>query len=181
MPLSWVFGIELQANGTLTLNVRVSGFAPSVPVEISGYVSQSNGAVATFYDVQNMPNAPGDAEMDVLNVQTASEAFHPDLPFTVITRAADVWISKLSKDGTFQPSDGPGTNATKAAWKSSQDAYQSTLITSKTASLLGQSSPSWQPSTPAPQVPPAASPEPPAPPQVPPGTPPVPPGTPPGG
>jgi hypothetical protein len=156
--LSWVFAIELKSDDTLSLHVRVSGFAPGIPVELSGYVTQSEGAVATFYDIQNMPATPGDADMDVINVQAASEKFRPDLPFTVITRAADVWISKLGKDTSFQASAEPGTGGIKAAWKSSQKAYQSTLITNKTASLLGQSSPSWQPAPETPAAPSGPSP-----------------------
>ena len=125
MPLSWVFAIELKTDDTITLHVRINGFAPSIPVEISGFVTQSNGAVATFYDIQNMPATAGDADMDVINVQAASGKFDPELPFTVITRAADVWISKLTKNESFSAS----TEGIQAAWNSSGDAYRSALVT----------------------------------------------------
>jgi hypothetical protein len=140
-PLSWVFAIELINDGTLSLHVRVSGFAPGIPVEISGYVTQSNGAVATFYDIQNMPAAAGDADMDVINVQAAEKGFDQNLEFTVITKAADVWISKLYKNKSFQPQE-----TQQAGWNSSpDDVYHSTLHAKTTASLLGQSTASWQP------------------------------------
>ena len=144
MPLSWVFAIELKTDDTIALHVRINGFAPSIPVEISGFVTQSNGAVATFYDIQNMPATAGDADMDVINVQAASGKFDPELPFTVITRAADVWISKLTKNESFSAS----TEGIQAAWNSSGDAYRSALVTKTTASLLGQSQASWQPPPP---------------------------------
>ena len=156
MPLSWVFAIELQSDDTLSLHVRVNGFAPSLPVEISGYVTQSNGAVASFYDIQNMPGTAGDADMDVINVQAASTKFAPELPFTVITRAADVWISKLDKNPKFQPA-ASGTDGIRAAWSSRQDTYHSALFTKTTAPLLGNSTaPAWQPIAPpaAPSPPP---------------------------
>ena len=127
MPLSWVFAIELKTDDTITLHVRINGFAPSIPVEISGFVTQSNGAVATFYDIQNMPATAGDADMDVINVQAASGKFDPELPFTVITRAADVWISKLTKNESFSAS----TEGIQAAWNSSGDAYRSALVTKR--------------------------------------------------
>ena len=43
----------------LTLYVRVYGFEPGTPVEISGQATQDNGAVATFYDIQQIPNGSG--------------------------------------------------------------------------------------------------------------------------
>jgi hypothetical protein len=165
MPLSWVFAIELKDDDTLTLHVRVNGFAPDIPVEISGYVTQSNGAVASFYDIQNMPTSAGDADMDVINVQAASAKFDPELPFTVITRAADVWISKLTKNQSVQTKASSGAGGIQAAWNSPQEAYHSALFTKTTASVLGQSSASWQPGPPAPPAaPPPASPPPAAPP-----------------
>lgn len=60
MSNSEVPRIELGPDGsTLTLYVRVDGFAPGTPVEISGYATQDNGAIVTFYDIQQTPNGSG--------------------------------------------------------------------------------------------------------------------------
>jgi hypothetical protein len=60
MSNSEVPRIELSPDGsTLTLYVRVDGFAPGTPVEISGYATQDNGAIVTFYDIQQIPNGSG--------------------------------------------------------------------------------------------------------------------------
>jgi hypothetical protein len=60
MSNSEVPRIELSPDGsTLTLYVSVDGFAPGTPVEISGYATQDNGAIVTFYDIQQIPNGTG--------------------------------------------------------------------------------------------------------------------------
>jgi len=60
MSNSEVPRIELSPDGsTLTLYVKVDGFAPGTPVEISGYATQDNGAIVTFYDIQQIPNGSG--------------------------------------------------------------------------------------------------------------------------
>ena len=49
MPFSEVPRIELSQDGTVTFYVNVGGFQVGTPVEISGYATQDNGAVATFH------------------------------------------------------------------------------------------------------------------------------------
>jgi hypothetical protein len=135
-PLSWVTAIELKNNNTITLHVRVDGFGPGTPVEISGYATQPNGAVATFYDIQKMPDTAGAAIMDVINVRAASpNKFQSKLPFTVVARAADVWISTLDDDGMQEHAVG-----IEAGWNSAQNDYRSALYTDKQGSPAGQSS-----------------------------------------
>ena len=55
MPFSEVPRIELSQDGTVTFYVNVGGFRVGTPVEMSGYATQDNGAIATFQDVQLMP------------------------------------------------------------------------------------------------------------------------------
>jgi len=43
-------------DGKIELTVQVDDFKPGEAVEISGQVTQDNGAFATFYDIQNTPN-----------------------------------------------------------------------------------------------------------------------------
>ena len=125
--LSWVTAIELENDGTLTLHVKVEGFEPTIPVEISGYATQANGAVASFYDIQKMPaNGNQGAEMEVTGVRAAAGvAFDQEQPFTVVARAADVWITTLTVP-----------EGVKSAWKSNANDYRSALYTDKDLSLI---------------------------------------------
>ena len=60
MSLSQVSEIELRDDGSIALTIEVFGFEAGTPVEISGNATQANGAIATFYDIQNLPPAsPG--------------------------------------------------------------------------------------------------------------------------
>jgi hypothetical protein len=142
MGLSWVTAIELNDDNTLTLHVRVDGFEANIPVEISGYVTQSNGAIATFYDIQSMPDTAGAAaDMNVKNVDAAEGAdFSPVLPFTVIARAADVWITVLKRDDELAR-----MAAVPAAWSSPQDGYHTALVPNTAASLAAKPKAAWQP------------------------------------
>jgi hypothetical protein len=100
MPFSEVPRIELSQDGTVTFFVNVGGFRVGTPVEISGYATQTNGAIATFRDVQLMPS--GDPEEGVIlpvsGVPVIGSAFTADEPITVVARAADVWITTLDLD-----------------------------------------------------------------------------------
>jgi hypothetical protein len=143
MGLSWVTAIELDEDDTLTLHVRVDGFEPNIPVEISGYVTQSNGAVATFHSIQSMPSTAGAAaDMDVIDVQAAEGAgFSPVLPFTVVARAADVWITKLTKDDNLARAAN-----VPVAWSSPQNGYHTALVPNTAASQAADPTSAWQPS-----------------------------------
>jgi len=145
MGLSWVTAIELTEDNTLTLHVRVDGFEPNIPVEISGYVTQSNGAIATFHSIQSMPSTAGAvADMDVMNVQAAEgTAFSPVFPFTVVARAADVWVTKLTKDENLARAAN-----VLMAWRSPQNGYHTALVPSTVASQAADPTSAWQPSRP---------------------------------
>ncbi len=96
MPFSEVPRVELNQDGTINLVVTVSGFAAGTPIELSGHVSQENGAVATFCSVQEMPqNGP-------LSVPRLSAVppnnFEAGFAITVVARAALVWITALEAD-----------------------------------------------------------------------------------
>jgi predicted ATPase len=113
MSNSEVPRIELSGDGsTITLYVRVDGFTPSTPVEISGYATQDNGAIATFYDVQQIPSsgqtapAPGGQTAPAYNqgvilpvraVAAPGYKFTKEHPIVVVARAADVWITRLNQ------------------------------------------------------------------------------------
>jgi hypothetical protein len=142
MGLSWVTAIELDDDNTLTLHVRVDGFEPNIPVEISGDVTQSNGAIATFHSIQSMPSTAGAAaDMDVTGVEAAAgTGFSSVLPFTVVARAADVWMTVLKRDDELAR-----TAAVPAAWSSPQDGYHTALVPRAAASLAAKPKAAWQP------------------------------------
>jgi hypothetical protein len=131
MPYSEVPRVELGDDGRVTLYVNVGGFKVGTPVEISGYATQANGAVATFHHVEQMP--VGDLVDGVIMVVKDVPVFGPPFearePVTVIARAADAWITKLD---LAQPGDLPkllkGTGAGEVfdkAWKSVEGSYHS--------------------------------------------------------
>jgi len=97
-PNSEVPTVELNHDGTINLVVNLTGFAAGAPVEISGQVTQENGAVATFYTVQEMPPS-GIVNLPNLPV-VPNKDFDPDFPITVVARASEVWISTLQVGAT---------------------------------------------------------------------------------
>ena len=96
--------IELNEDGTINLVVNLYGFNVGAPVEISGSVTQQNGAVASFYSVQRMPDPPYPDTPSVVPLGPVASvglnAFDAGDPVTVVARAAQVWITTLGKDGS---------------------------------------------------------------------------------
>jgi Animal haem peroxidase len=135
MPFSEVPRIELSQDGTVTFFVNVGGFRVGTPVEISGYATQTNGAIATFQDVQLMPSAdPVEGVILVVSgVPVIGSTFTADEPITVVARAADAWITTLDLDtGEKKLSTAikeararSGQVNIRAAWRSDEDNYHS--------------------------------------------------------
>src|ERR1700734_2617996 len=116
MPNSEVPRIELNQDGTINLVVDVSGFDPGTPIEISGQVTQENGAVATFYNVQPMPQS-GSVLVPRLSA-VPDKSFVAGFPVTVVARAAQVWITSLEADtGSAALQSRVVSNPLQAAWK----------------------------------------------------------------
>jgi hypothetical protein len=123
MPLNKVNNIRLNQDNTISLDVSVDGFEPNTPIEISGQATQTNGAVATFYDVQTVPAPNSDKQMivTVKSVSVASKnAFVATDPISVVARAAEVWLTTLDQDGEFTAQD---ANGVQAAWKMQSFGY----------------------------------------------------------
>ena len=101
MPYSEVPRIELNQDGTVTFYVNIGGFRVGTPVEISCYACQTNGATATFRDVQPMEQEriPGQGVVVAVKcVPVIGPAFTEQDPIMVVASAADVWITKLDQD-----------------------------------------------------------------------------------
>jgi hypothetical protein len=100
MSNSHVPRIELNQDGTINLVVDVYGFDVETPIEISGQVTQENGAVAPFYSVQFMPISTGEsALLSVASIPVVPGInFTPGFPIKVFVRAAESWITTLDED-----------------------------------------------------------------------------------
>jgi hypothetical protein len=133
MSYSEVPRIALNEDGTVTIYVNVGGFKPNTPVEISGYATQTNGAVATFFAVQPMP-VPKRPDYGVImvvsGVPVIGSTFAPADPIMVVARATDAWISKLPQDSgaelspEMQEAIADEVNI-QAAWSSDEKSYHS--------------------------------------------------------
>jgi len=114
----------LNQDNTISVEVNVSGFNPGDPVEISGQVTQANGAIASFYSVQPMPQPPSgnSAPIWVKSIPVVgATAFQPGSPVMVVVRASEVWYTTLAMEPKpeLDPElDGPTGTPPKAAWAS---------------------------------------------------------------
>ena len=123
MPHSAVTRIELNDNDTINIMISIDGFEKGTPIELYGQVIQDNGAVGTFYSIQEFPVDPDQtATLTVPSISAAEpKVFVAQFPVTVIARAAEVWISQLGNDtanGALQPRGIPvGSGPLKGAWQ----------------------------------------------------------------
>src|SRR6267378_2451748 len=120
---SAVSRVELTENDSINLAIDVYGFDKGTQIELSGQVIQDNGAIATFYSVQEMPaNADKEATLPVTSISAVPpNKFVAGFPITVVARAAEVWITKLDND-TGDNALLPrvlrgGSSPLKGAWK----------------------------------------------------------------
>jgi hypothetical protein len=130
MPDSYVTSAKI-VNGKIQLEVQVDQFAAQAHqfddgqyVEISGQATQTSGAFANIYDIQQVPAGPnGDPEIpdekDHYYVYVSGapipHQFREDGDVTVVLRAARVWLTVLgsrsdrggatsvNEDGTTPP------------------------------------------------------------------------------
>jgi Animal haem peroxidase len=125
MSNSQVPRVVLNQDNTISVEVNVSGFNPGDPVEISGQATQANGAIASFYSVQPMPQPANEnsAPIWVKSIPVVgATAFEPESPVTVVARASEVWYTTLAME--LNPEldsviSGPVGPLPKAAWASS--------------------------------------------------------------
>jgi hypothetical protein len=133
---SWVSRIEFIEGGkTINLYLYMSGFAVGTPVEISGYATQENGTIATFYKLWEMEPIPAGEDGVMMLVEDVpvggTGKFMPKKPITVVTRATDAWITRLSTDDGKQqiPPEiialRPASQGNILAWKSDEKARPS--------------------------------------------------------
>jgi hypothetical protein len=111
MPHTEVPEIELRDDDSIVLTIEVFGFEAGTPVELSGSATQPNGAIATFYDIQNLPPASPGGGSFLTVIATPSPKFVTGDVITVVGRATKIWGTVLAED----PGDRP--RGIKAVWK----------------------------------------------------------------
>ena len=113
----------------IVLAIRVNEYPENEVLEISGYATQSNGALAVFNDIKAVPKPNPDGS-DYMYVEAApSQGFKKGQAVTVVLRAAKVWVTVLGdsppKQGVPVPRVGAGDGSTwnyiKAQWPPDTD------------------------------------------------------------
>ena len=97
MSNPWVTKVTIIGD-QLLLTVQVDEFVTNESLEISGYVTQHGGAIATVFAVQTVTRNPdGSATMYV--TATPAQGFQEGYDVTVVLRAARVWMTVLRQQG----------------------------------------------------------------------------------
>jgi len=122
MPYSAVARAELNQNDTINLIIKVEGFAPGEPIEISGQAIQGDGVIATFYNIQKMP-ADGSGIVVVPGLKAIPpDKFVENSTITVVARASQVWITTLQDDpDPLSRRENMVSGQSKAAWKAGEE------------------------------------------------------------
>ena len=110
---SHVTQVDLDKSNNLVLTVQFDGFTANEPVEISGYVVQSDGAYSAFYLETTVPSWPSQASGTVqvpVTINSVAGMRTTD-KVMVVTKVAKVWPTVL----TAVPSGNLGTNPDIAA------------------------------------------------------------------
>jgi len=107
MSLSQVLEVELRDDGSIALTIEVSGFEAGTSVEISGNATQDNGAMATFYDIQELPPARSDGGSFLTVTAVPTTKFLAGELITVVGRSAKIWSTVLPET----PDQRPGVEA----------------------------------------------------------------------
>ena len=105
MSLPYVTDVSFK-DGKIVLSIQLEKELANESVEISGYATQSNGAFATFYDIQSARENPAGKVMMFVKA-TPTTQFQTGEPVTVSLRASRVWVTVLTETPDGQQSTGP--------------------------------------------------------------------------
>jgi hypothetical protein len=109
MPRPYVTNVTSQ-NNQIVITVKVNGFPSDEPIEISGYATQNDGALAVFYDLQPFPAPNPDGTAYVYLTASPTENFKQGHPVTVVLRMSRVWTTVLEEEEPEEPSPVPVEN-----------------------------------------------------------------------
>jgi hypothetical protein len=103
--------VVLTTNGKIIVTGQVVGFSVGKSVEVSGYITQTNGAYIPFSYMTDVlpPSNPGDPPQVTATIDSANLNEQDDV--TVIMRVSETWPSVLDRD------DPDPTTGIQAAWK----------------------------------------------------------------
>jgi hypothetical protein len=104
-------------DGQIVLTIQLDSYLANESVEISGSATQSNGAYATFYDIQSVDENPA-GKVVMFVKATPTIAFQSGEPVTVSLRASRVWVTVLTESpdepmpSAAHPPQGPTAGTT---------------------------------------------------------------------
>jgi len=121
---SHVTQVDLKDNDSIVLTVQFDGFTANEPVEISGYVVQSDGAYSPFYlqtTVPNYPSLSGSLKQVPVTIDNITGLRYSD-KVMVVTKVAKVWPTVLKAEESNPPTPtgprtDPPTGKIVATWK----------------------------------------------------------------
>jgi hypothetical protein len=108
---SHVTSVHLLDDDTVQVNVLFDGFKPGEPVEITGYVTQTDGAYVSFYLYTTAPTPTPPNTWVTVPVTTDEKLAgvrHSDR-MTVVTKVAKVWPTVLASKPEGTTTTGPGS------------------------------------------------------------------------
>jgi hypothetical protein len=103
---------------TIRVSVGVDAFLPNELVEISGYVTQLNGAFAYFDEFTMIDGKLGSTVALDVDAKLAgdSEAFQKGQDVTVFVRVSKVWVTVLAEGQDQQPEISPRYAGSGSVW-----------------------------------------------------------------
>jgi hypothetical protein len=102
MPIPYVNSATIK-NNKVELSVELDASDSGTYVEISGSATQTGGAFANFYDIQQVPTAssdPGEPDKRYVSVSAhplPPSHFRDDQDVTAVIRVAKVWLTVLGR------------------------------------------------------------------------------------
>jgi hypothetical protein len=106
MSLPYVTDVSFK-DGKIVLTIQLEKDLANESVEISGYATQTNGAFATFYDIQSAKENPAGKVLMFVKA-TPTTQFQTGEPVTVALRASRVWVTVLSEAPDGETTSGSG-------------------------------------------------------------------------
>ncbi|HKA11621.1 MAG TPA: hypothetical protein VKI99_14270 [Candidatus Dormibacteraeota bacterium] len=111
--------IRQKDNGSVVLDVLVVGFTPDQEVEISGYITQTNGTYASFNIKKKVPHPDSKEATEPPTIPVEVPAIELDQGeeyVTVVTRVAEVWPTVLEQENSGI-SAADRAKGVKAVWR----------------------------------------------------------------
>jgi hypothetical protein len=122
MPIPYVNSAAIK-NDKIELSVELDASDSGTYVEISGSATQTGGAFANFYDVQQVPTTssdPGEPDKRYVSVSAhplPPNHFRDDQDVTAVIRVAKVWLTVLGRGYTTSQENPPPPAQEGTKWE----------------------------------------------------------------